>query len=445
MSAGNATIESLLSERPICPFQIFVAVLCGLSVLLDGISTQLIGYAAPAISKNLHLAHGQISAAFAAGLFGLMVGGLLCSLLADLTGRRRLLIASTLIFGVFTVATGFAASLHQLVIWRFVAGLGLGGAMPIAIALTAEVSPSRARGAMVLMMFCGFPLGGALAGILAWAILPRGGWHALFFAAGAMSLVLSLVLLVALPESLLFLVNQGASAARTKRLQQRLAPGSEHVTLIRADPAGRYRVPLTGLFIDGRALGTVLIWIIYFMSLLDIYFLASWLPTVLSLNSAAGQSSIIGTSMMQLGGAAGTLILGLFLDRLNPYWTLFLTYLGATVFIGTVGVVTPGGWLVAVLFAAGFFLISAQSGLHALVSAIYPTSARATGLGWGLSIGRIGSIVGPVVGGVLLTTHWDVRSMFFLVAAPTLIAAITVPVMAGARPRTSAKGVDTHD
>jgi MFS transporter, AAHS family, 4-hydroxybenzoate transporter len=437
MNAQSATIEQLLAGRRIGGYQIFIAVLCGLAVLLDGISTQLIGYAAPTMGKALHLAHGQLGGAFAAGLVGLLVGGLCCSVLADIAGRRRLLIASVLVFGIFTVATGFAHDLNSLILWRFLAGLGLGGAMPIAITLTAEASPARARGSMVMMMFCGFPLGGALAGVFASFILPVWGWQALFFVGGALSLLVALLLIVALPESLVYLVNRGAPAIRTATLQSRLAPGSERIALVPSQAEDSHRRPVAGLFREGRALGTVLMWTIYFMSLLDIYFLASWLPTVLSGGGHSLQGSVIGTSMMQFGGVAGTLLLGRFLDRLDPYRVLLFSYLGATVFIGVIGYSSAGGMVLPVLFGAGFFLIGAQSGLSALASSFYPTSARATGVGWGLGIGRIGSIVGPVAGGILLGTHLDTQSMFLLVAVPTLLAAITVYVMGATRLRSS--------
>jgi AAHS family 4-hydroxybenzoate transporter-like MFS transporter len=171
------------------------------------------------------------------------------------------------------------------------------------------------------------------------------------------------------------------------------------------------------------------------MSLLDIYFLASWLPTVLNGGGHSVSGSAIGTSMMQFGGVAGTLLLGRFLDRLNPYRVLMFSYVAATVFIGVIGFSAQGGLLLPVLFVAGFFLIGAQSGLSALASAFYPTDARATGVGWGLGMGRIGSIVGPVTGGLLLTTGLDVQAMFMLVAVPTLIAAVMVVAMERARPR----------
>jgi AAHS family 4-hydroxybenzoate transporter-like MFS transporter len=289
----------------------------------------------------------------------------------------------------------------------------------------------------VMMMFCGFPLGGALAGVLASVILPGWGWQMLFYVGGALSLLVAAVLIVALPESLAFLVGRGAPVRRTQPLQRRLAPGSEGITLVPAVETGLRTMPVVTLFSDRRALGTLLMWVIYFMSLLDIYFLASWLPTVLSGGGHSVRGSVIGTSMMQFGGVAGTLLLGRFLDRLNPYKVLLFAYIGATVFIGSIGYSAEGGLVLPVLFASGFFLIGAQSGLSALASAFYPTSARATGVGWGLGIGRIGSIVGPIVGGMLMATHLDTPTMFVFVAVPTLLAAITVFVMGATRPRTS--------
>ena len=431
----TATLEDVLDARRIGGFQIFVVVLCGLVVLLDGINTQLIGYAAPAISKSLHLGHGRIAAAFGSGLFGLMIGGLSCSVLADVLGRKALLVASTLAFGVFTVASGFSQDLSQLVAWRFLAGLGLGGAMPIAITLTAEVSPRRAEAWMVIAMFCGFPLGGALAGVLANAILPEYGWRAVFYVGGAMALVLTPILALLMPESIAFLVHRNAPAARISAALRRLAPDAGDVTLVAAIRHAKRSIPVTALFQDGRALCTLLMWVVYFMSLLDIYFLASWLPTVLNSGGKSLKLAVLGASLLQFGGVAGTLVIGRVLDRTKPYRMLVGAYVGAALFIAAIGMASQGAMLLGVLFGAGFFLVGGQSGLNYLATSFYPTSARASGIGWGLGIGRIGSIIGPTAGAVLIATRWPVNALFLVVAAPCAVAALAVLVMAFAARR----------
>ncbi|WP_233835261.1 MFS transporter [Paraburkholderia sp. ZP32-5] len=433
MSASTTTVEQWLAERRLGVFQIFVTVLCGLAVFLDGISTQLIGYVAPAIHNALHLDHKQMGAAFAAGLIGLLIGGLVCSVVADVFGRRRILVASTLIFGIFTLVTGTATSGTELLAWRFLAGLGLGGAMPIAITLTAEISPARARSALVMAMFCGFPFGSAIAGVIASAIMPSYGWGAVFYTAGVISLLVAAALIIALPESLVFLVNHDADLSRINRVQQRIAPNSAAVTFIKDE--AKSKTPIAGLFRDGRAVGTLIMWVIYFISLMEIYFLASWLPTVLNQGGRSLANAALGTSLLQFGGVAGTLFFGRFMDRLNPHRVLFVGYLCACLLIGIIGYLYRSDIILPILFLAGMCLIGCQSGLSAVASVFYPTSARATGVGWNLSIGRLGSISGPVLGAVLLTANFGVQAMFMWVAAPTFIAGILAIVLQYVSPK----------
>jgi len=435
MSASTTTVEQWLGSRRVGGFQIFVTVLCGLAVFLDGISTQLIAYLAPAIHNTLHLDHKQMGAAFAAGMVGLLVGGLICSVLADVFGRRRVLIASTLIYGAFTLVTGTAGSGTELLVWRFIAGLGLGGAMPIAITLTAEIAPGHARSVMVMAMFCGFPLGSAIAGVLASAIMPTYGWGAVFYTAGAISLAVALVLIVALPESLVFLVDRDADPSRIHAVQRRIDPASGEVYFVK--DGTKKKMPVAGLFREGRSTGTLIMWLIYFCSLLEIYFLASWLPTVLNQGGRSLANAALGTSMLQFGGVAGTLVFGQFMDRLNPHRILLVGYLGACVFIGMIGYLYKSDIILPILFLAGMCLIGCQSGLSAVASVFYPTSARATGIGWNLSIGRLGSIAGPVIGGVLLSSNFGVESMFMWIALPTLLAGVLALVLKYVTPKNS--------
>ncbi|HTH99168.1 MAG TPA: MFS transporter, partial [Stellaceae bacterium] len=258
-ASGTATIDEVLEARGIGGAQVFIAILCGFAVLFDGISTQVIGYVAPQIARSLHLGHEQLAHAFGAGLFGLLIGGLSCSFLADFAGRRTMLLISTLIFGIFTIATAYAGSLQELIAWRFVAGLGLGGAMPTAIALTAEVSPHRTRATMVMMMFCGFPLGGAVAGVLAVAVLPAFGWQGVFLTSGVLALALLPILYVLLPESPVFLVNRRADPAKIAQVVGRIAPDAAHLTIVPPHGDEARGAPIAALFREGRAAGTVLL------------------------------------------------------------------------------------------------------------------------------------------------------------------------------------------
>lgn len=257
--------------------------LCGLVAILDGFDTQAIAFVAPLIAKDLHLDMSAFGPVFGAGLLGLTVGALAFGPAADKWGRKPIIIASTLVFGVFAFLTPFVHSFNALLAMRFLTGLGLGGAMPNIIALTSEYAPKAKRATLVTLMFCGFPLGAVLGGLISAQLMPRFGWPSVFYLGGILPLALLPFLLLWLPESIRYLVAQGAGSDRPLAILRRL------------DPAGGYSdgtrcvlpeqivkgSPISQLFTDGRAFGTGLLWVVFFCNLLILYFLINWLPSVL--------------------------------------------------------------------------------------------------------------------------------------------------------------------
>ena len=421
-----AFIDGQAVGRP----QLHVLLLCAAVLFADGFDTQAIGYVAPDVAREWGLGRGVLGPVFSAGLFGLMLGALGFSPLADQVGRRRVIVASTVAFGVLTLATVFAEGVWSLAALRFLTGLGLGGAMPNAVALTAEVSPHRRRATMVMAMFCGFSVGAALGGLLAAAVIPVWGWRGVFVIGGVAPLVLATVLLRALPESPRFLASRGRAGEAADVMarlfpRQAFAPGAVFATEVERDGT-----PVAALFQDGRARTTVLLWTVFFMSLLDLYFLSNWLPTVLNdLGVSLSASSAIG-AMLQVGGVAGTFALGTVVDRFS-FRALALTYLGAAVAIGAIGLSTHSIPLATgAIFAAGFCIVGGQIAANALGAGFYPTAARATGVGWALGVGRVGSIVGPWVGGLLLAQQWTPRGLFLVAAVPALLAALAALALA---------------
>ena len=425
---------SFIDGQPVGGPQLRVLLLCAAVLFADGFDTQAIGYVAPDLAREWGLGRGVLGPVFSAGLFGLMLGALGFSPLADRVGRRRVIVASTVAFGVLTLLTVFAEGVWSLAALRFLTGLGLGGAMPNAVALTAEISPHRRRATMVMAMFCGFSVGAALGGLLAAAVIPVWGWRGVFVIGGAAPLVLAAVLLRALPESPRFLASQGRGD-EAKGVMARLfpqhpsPPGTVFATPVEQG-AERGGMPVAALFRDGRAGATVLLWTVFFMSLLDLYFLSNWLPTVLNdLGVSLSASSAIG-AMLQVGGVAGTFALGTVVDRFS-FRALALTYVGAAVAVGAIGLSTHSIPLATgAIFAAGFCIVGGQIAANALGAGFYPTAARATGVGWALGIGRVGSIVGPWVGGMLLAQQWTPRGLFLVAAVPALVAAAAALVLA---------------
>jgi MFS transporter, AAHS family, 4-hydroxybenzoate transporter len=424
--ASPVDVAAFIEQQPVGRFQIGLLLTCAAVLFLDGFDTQAIGYVAPALAKEWGLTKGALGPVFSAGLFGLMIGALIFGPLADRIGRKKIIIFSTLAFGIGTLATAFTGDVNTLLVIRFLTGLGLGGAMPNAVAMTSEFSPHRRRATMVMIMFCGFSVGAALGGLLAAALIPQFGWRSVFVVGGLAPLLLVPILMLRLPESVRFLALTGRAHERVAQLlghinpKAAFAPGTQFVV---HEPrlAG---IPVLHLFRDGRTLVTLLLWVVFFMSLLDLYFLSNWLPTVLNdLGASLSEAAAIG-SMLQVGGVVGTFALGSIIDRFS-FRALALVYFAAVFAVGAIGQLGHSVVFVTIaIFAAGFCIVGGQIAANALAATYYPTSVRATGVGWALGIGRVGSIVGPLVGGALMTAKWSTGSVFIAAATAALCAAL---------------------
>jgi AAHS family 4-hydroxybenzoate transporter-like MFS transporter len=358
---------------------------------------------------------------------GIMLGALFIAPLADRVGRRPVILGSILLFAAFTLATAWVDSPTALLWLRVLTGLGLGGCMPNAIALTTEYSPARLQGFLVTLMFNGFTLGSLLGGVLAHQLIPRFGWRAVFVAGGVLPLLLLPILFFVLPESLRFLAltgrNRAAVAAALKRVGSSEAPESLHARLSAQE--GQVRASIRDLFTLGRGRATAVLWIVFFMSLLDVYLLVSWLPTALNQAGIPAQNAIILGSLLQVGALLGTLLCGAGLDRFGGNAVLMPAYVLGALSIAAIGVFSSSNFVVTTIavILAGAGIIGGQTAANALAAAAYPTQIRSTGVGWALGIGRIGSIIGPLVAAGLLMVHVSVRGIFLVSAIPALVAA----------------------
>ena len=426
-SAGaSLDVAEFIDAQPVGGFQLRLLLTCAAVLFLDGFDTTAIGYVAPSLAAEWHLTKGALGPVFSAGLFGLMIGALLFGPLADRIGRRKIIIFSTLAFGIGTLATAFVQDVNTLLAIRFLTGLGLGGAMPNTIALTSEFSPHRRRATMVMVMFCGFSVGAALGGFLAAGLIPHFGWRSVFIVGGAAPLLLAPILALKLPESVRFLALTGRANDRVAQLLALINPKAAFA------PATRFVVhepklvgiPVLHLFRDGRTLATLLLWVVFFMSLLDLYFMSNWLPTVLNdLGASVSEAAAIG-SMLQVGGVVGTVALGNIIDRFS-FRALALLYFVAVFAVGAIGQLGHSAVFVTIaIFVAGFCIVGGQIAANALAAGFYPTSVRASGVGWALGIGRVGSIVGPLVGGALMTLKWSTGAVFMAAAAAAMCAAL---------------------
>src|ERR1700733_10374263 len=425
---AKVNISEVVGNSSFGSFQLGLCILCGLCLIMDGFDVQAMGYVAPVILKEWHVPNAQFGPGFGAALFGILVGSLFFSMLADKIGRRPVLITGTLCFSVLTFLTSQAANVQQMLPIRFIAGMALGAIMPNAVALVGEYSPRKLRVTIMMIVGNGFTAGAAFGGfIAAWLISPF-WWRSVFYFGAAAPLVISIVMIFLLPESLQFLVLHRKHLEQAARWLKRIDPtASGDANQYFVEETKRKGVPWVHLFHEGRGLGTILLWIVNFMNLLNLYFLASWLPTVANqAGYGIGTSVLVGT-MEQIAGMVGGFTLGFLVQRFDFGRVLTTCFAVACINIALIGL--PGlslTMLFVVVFLAGYGVAGGQTAVNALSATYYPTDLRATGIGAGLGIGRIGAIIGPVVGGVLMSQHLPSQKLFLVAAVPALVSAVVM-------------------
>ena len=371
--------------------------LCFLVALMEGLDLQAAGIAAQGMAAAFELDKLHMSWVFSAGIFGLLPGAFAGGWLADRIGRKRVLMASVGLFGVFSLATALAWDINSLLVARCLTGVGLGAALPNLIALTSEVAGPRLRGTAVSLMYCGVPLGAALAALIGIADL-AGGWQVVFYVGGVVPLLIVPLLGLYLPESQQFRNVQGEA------------------------PIG----VVQGLFREGAALPTALIWISYFFTLMVVYILINWLPSLVIGQGFTGRQASWVMLALQIGAAAGTLFLGWVMDRL-PAWALSaLIYVGILVSLTALGLASHLPGMLAAGFIAGFFATGGQCVLYALAPHFYRPSIRATGVGSAVAIGRLGAMSGPLVAGKMLALGTGTAGVMLASAPGIVIAAVAM-------------------
>jgi MFS transporter, AAHS family, 4-hydroxybenzoate transporter len=424
-------VERIIDRSSLGPLQWRVLVLCALVTLLDGYDLQAMASATPALAGDWGVTPASLRWVITAALIGVAVSALFLSPLGDYLGRRTLLIGSFVLVAFAMLITARAQDATELFWWRFVTGLGLGASVPNAFAITAEYVPQPRRAAIVALMACGLALGAALCGLVAPYLLDRGGWRMMFTFGGAVMAILC-VPLFALPESLRFLVARRRDAQRIGRLVEQLDPGfrhtPEHCYVIAEGEAGRLSV--AQLFSDGRSRATLLLWIVFFVNLGLLHLLASWLPTLLKLHELSMGQSLRGAAMFQLGGIAGTLLLAAAMRHWAPPRVLVVSYLAT---VGSLLLLAAGDAAVPLLFTlvlvTGSGIVGGQAALNALAATMYPTTARSTGVGWALGMGRIGAILAPLAAAALLAAEFSPTEIFAAAIVPTLVCAGVVALL----------------
>ncbi|MCK9687903.1 MFS transporter [Scleromatobacter humisilvae] len=427
----TVNVQTFLNEHRFSGFQWAIFWLCFLIVLLDGFDTAAIGFIAPSLLKEWGLARPALGPVLSAALFGLAAGALSSGPLADRVGRKRVLVAAVLLFGLACAASSFAGSLSQLVVLRFVTGLGLGAAMPNAVTLMSEYCPDRMRATLTNAMFCGFPLGAAFGGFLAAWMIPQFGWRSVLLLGGVAPLVLGVAMLALLPESVRYMVARAQPVERIRAALARISETAMRATGFvlsesRPSAAGQGGI---GIVLSSRYLvGSVMLWIAYFMGLVIFYALINWMPILFKDAGVEPRSATLISALFPLGGC-GAILFGWLMDRFNANKIIALGFAATAALVYAVGQAAGNvGALVVLVFLAGAFMNTAQSSLPALAAAFYPTAGRATGVSWMLGFGRFGGIAGSFLVAELSRRDVGFVGIFSIVAIPGLVAAAALLV-----------------
>lgn len=439
----DVDVQHFIDKHPFSGFQWLVFGLCFFIVLLDGFDTAAIGYIAPSLIKEWGVSKPALAPVLSAALFGLAAGALSAGPLADRFGRKRLLVVSVLLFGVACLASSFASSLTELTVLRFITGIGLGAAMPNAVTLMSEYCPGARRATLTNAMFCGFPLGASLGGFLAAWMIPQWGWRSVLLLGGIAPLVLTVALLFLLPESVRYMVAKGFPVERIRAVLARIgesAASAGRFVLSEQAAASSAGSGVGVVLSRAYVVGSVSLWVAYFMGLVIFYALINWMPVLFKDAGLEPRNATLISALFPLGGV-GAILFGWLMDRFNANRVIAIGYALTALAIFAIGqVVGNVGLLVAVVFGAGAIMNTAQSSMPALAAAFYPTRGRATGVAWMLGIGRFGGIAGSFLVAQLSAMQMRFDQIFTVVAIPAFIAVAALLVKQAVHPEKAGDG-----
>ena len=406
--AGEAKVQvsQFLDEYGLGSFQIKLIVWSVLLAMIDGYDIGAIAFAAPHLIAEWHIPPKALGLVLSASNIGVLFGSQIFGWVGDRYGRKTALILSNLLFGVLTYAAAYSTDLTQLSWLRFVAGLGIGGVIPNLVAINAESAPRNLRATLAIIAVGLVPLGGAMAGFVGAGLVPQHGWQVLFEIGGIVPIVLALAAIFGLPESIKFMTLHESQRPKMEALIAAIRPDfkvpANAQFVIEDEQQSPSSSPIY-LFGNGLALITPLTWLMFAFNLMGYFFLISWTPTLMGAAHVPPATAALAGAALQVGGTVGALALCWWLQRHRflAIAVMFVIAIPIVASIGYAGMSSTTALLVATFFA-GAIVLGIQSGINVVGAMIYPTMLRANGSGWQLGIGRLGAIVGPLVGALFV-------------------------------------------
>jgi MFS transporter, AAHS family, 4-hydroxybenzoate transporter len=399
-------VSRLLDERGLSSFQIKLIIWSFFIVLIDGYDIASIAFAAPHLLRSWAIPPKSLGPVFSASLIGILFGSALFGWVGDRYGRKAALVWSNLLFGIFTLIAAYSTNIDQMFWLRLLAGLGIGGVIPNVVAINAESAPRKLRATLAIIAVGCVPIGGAIPGFVAAALVPQYGWQILFLIGGIAPIVIAFVALVGMPESIKYMALHDSQRSKMEKLIAAIRPDYQvpaNAKFVIEDEKQYPGFNPAYLFRDGLALITPLLWLLFALNLMGYFFLISWTPTLMTAAKLSSATAALAGAMLQVGGTVGSLVLCWWLQK-QRFFAIAIMFAIAVPVVGSIGFagLTSKAALLTATFLAGFCVLGIQSGINVVGALIYPTSLRANGSGWELGIGRIGSIVGPLVGALFV-------------------------------------------
>jgi AAHS family 4-hydroxybenzoate transporter-like MFS transporter len=442
MTATATDLGRLLDAAPWSTYQKYVVSLVAAALLFDGLDSQVLGLAIPALIQDWGVTRADLAPVVAAGLIGMCIGAAIGGSAADRVGRKRALIASVVVFGAATGVSAFVDGIGSLGVVRFVAGLGLGGALPAATALIAEFTPTRSRSIGIAVGMLTIPIGSMIGGLISAAIIEDFGWRALFAIGGLLPVLLAVGFTRLLPESPQYLLTQPARRNELARLLKKTHPRDDvpdHALTAEPAPA-KSRAPLAALFGAQTRLDTLYTWTAFFFTMLALYTVVSWGPAMLAAESFPLAFTGTALAAFALGGIAGSAFSG-WLIAWTGSRSSQLAFAGGGAIVAGIGAVSfangapTAGVVVAVILVLGFAVTGMQNGMYVLSAHIYPTAVRGTGVGAALTVARLGAVASAVTGALSVDLGGGALFFVFIAIALALAGATALAVRHPVPPR----------
>ncbi|WP_202740247.1 MFS transporter [Acinetobacter sp. 'aerobic (ED)'] len=425
-------VNHMINRDRLSPLQWLVFALGFLVFFCDGLDTGIIGFIAPALLDDWGISKPELAPVLSAALVGMSIGAIISGPLADKFGRKGVIVSTTLLFSIFTILCGFASSTQDLMLYRFVTGVGLGAAMPNISTIVSEYMPAKRKAFLTGLAGCGFMLGISCGGVLSAYLLENLGWAKVVIVGGIIPLFLVVALILKLPESVPYLIKkdqQHTAQSILEKVQGHAFDDAVRIELAQVD-VNHSDSPVRTV-LSKYLWGSVMLWLCCFMSLLVFYLLTSWMPTILKTAGFSTQQFSLIASIFPFGGVIGAVIMGWYMDKLNPTQVIKYAYLTAFVLFIVAGFVSSSIVLLGIsIFLIGALLTGAQSSLLPLAALFYPSQCRAVGVSWMHGIGRVGAIFGAFFGSYIFTYDISLGGIFYLLALPTFIAFVALSLKA---------------